>query len=214
MSFITLKHLKLIFATILNRFVCRNSFKCYYYLYLKNKEVTKLTIEKSLVGNKIKEIRTEKGLTGKQLAEMADLSHGTISQIETGKNKYKIKAETLKKIAQSLGETPNEKAQYYHQLMYAAGYEVSEQEFLTTAMDSIKGNITNDFTVMISSDTGMLIGKEITQLYLNNKREDDTLNRLFLLLSHLNKYNQSNNQNERIELSLEIRKNLEHILLN
>ncbi len=50
----------------------------------------------------IKKYRKEKGLTSAQLAEMVDLSHDFIRQIESEKTRYNFSVETLYKISVAL----------------------------------------------------------------------------------------------------------------
>lgn len=54
-------------------------------------------------GNYIKELRTSKKLTQKQLAELSQISESMVSKIELGVKSTKI--ETLKKIANALSTT-------------------------------------------------------------------------------------------------------------
>jgi transcriptional regulator with XRE-family HTH domain len=54
-----------------------------------------------LVGDRLKTIRAERGLTGRDLAEASDLSLNTISLIERGKISPTVS--TLQKLAQALG---------------------------------------------------------------------------------------------------------------
>lgn len=51
----------------------------------------------------IKRYRKEKGLTSAQLAEMVDLSHDFIRQIESEKVHYNFSVETFYKISVALG---------------------------------------------------------------------------------------------------------------
>ena len=51
----------------------------------------------------IKRYRKEKGLTSAQLAEMVDLSHDFIRQIESEKTRYNFSVETFYKISVALG---------------------------------------------------------------------------------------------------------------
>ncbi len=50
----------------------------------------------------IKKYRKEKGLTSAQLAEMVDLSHDFIRQIESEKTRYNFSVETFYKISVAL----------------------------------------------------------------------------------------------------------------
>lgn len=50
----------------------------------------------------IKKFRNEKGMTSAQLAEMVDLSHDFIRQIESEKTAYNFSVETFYKIAMAL----------------------------------------------------------------------------------------------------------------
>lgn len=51
----------------------------------------------------IRKYRKDKGLTSAQLAEMVDLSHDFIRQIQSEKAKYNFSVETLYKISVALG---------------------------------------------------------------------------------------------------------------
>lgn len=55
-----------------------------------------------IIRRNIKKYRKEKGLTSAQLAEMVDLSHDFIRQIESEKTKYNFSVETLYKISVAL----------------------------------------------------------------------------------------------------------------
>lgn len=52
------------------------------------------------IGNRIRELRKERGLTQEQLAELAEISVDFLSLVETGRNS--MKAQILAKIATSL----------------------------------------------------------------------------------------------------------------
>lgn len=56
-----------------------------------------------IIRRNIKMYRKEKGLTSAQLAEMVDLSHDFIRQIESEKARYNFSVETLYKISVALG---------------------------------------------------------------------------------------------------------------
>ena len=55
-----------------------------------------------IIRRNIKMYRKEKGLTSAQLAEMVDLSHDFIRQIESEKARYNFSVETLYKISVAL----------------------------------------------------------------------------------------------------------------
>lgn len=59
----------------------------------------------------IKKYRKEKGLTSAQLAEMVDLSHDFIRQIQSEKTAYNFSVETFYKISVALGVTMDMLAQ-------------------------------------------------------------------------------------------------------
>ena len=59
----------------------------------------------------IKKYRKEKGLTSAQLAEMVDLSHDFIRQIQSEKTAYNFSVETFYKISVVLGVTMDMLAQ-------------------------------------------------------------------------------------------------------
>ena len=56
----------------------------------------------------IKKYRLEKGLTSAQLAEMVDLSHDFIRQIQSEKAEYNLSVETFYKISVALGVSLDE----------------------------------------------------------------------------------------------------------
>ena len=56
-----------------------------------------------VIRRNIKKYRKEKGLTAAQLAEMVDLSHDFIRQIESEKVRYNFSVETFYKISVALG---------------------------------------------------------------------------------------------------------------
>ena len=58
------------------------------------------------IGQAIKELRKERGLTQEQLAEMIKTSYKYIQRIE-GKTPPDIRVSTLKKLADSLNTTPS-----------------------------------------------------------------------------------------------------------
>ena len=55
-----------------------------------------------IIRRNIKRYRKEKGITSAQLAEMVDLSHDFIRQIESEKTRYNFSVETLYKISVAL----------------------------------------------------------------------------------------------------------------
>ena len=55
-----------------------------------------------VIRRNIKKYRKEKGLTSAQLAEMVDLSHDFIRQIESEKTRYNFSVETFYKISVAL----------------------------------------------------------------------------------------------------------------
>ena len=55
-----------------------------------------------IIRRNIKKYRKQKGLTSAQLAEMVDLSHDFIRQIESEKARYNFSVETLYKISVAL----------------------------------------------------------------------------------------------------------------
>ena len=57
----------------------------------------------STIRKNIKLYRKEKGLTSAQLAELVDLSHDFIRQIESEKTAYNFSVETFYKISVALG---------------------------------------------------------------------------------------------------------------
>ena len=70
------------------------------------KKVEQLQLDENIyntIRRNIKKYRKEKGLTSAQLAEMVDLSHDFIRQIESEKVGYNFSVETLYKISVALG---------------------------------------------------------------------------------------------------------------
>lgn len=61
-----------------------------------------------VIRRNIKKYRKEKGLTSAQLAEMVDLSHDFIRQIESEKVAYNFSVDTFYKISVALGVTLDE----------------------------------------------------------------------------------------------------------
>lgn len=55
-----------------------------------------------IIRRNIKKYRKEKGITSAQLAEMVDLSHDFIRQIESEKTRYNFSVETFYKISVAL----------------------------------------------------------------------------------------------------------------
>ena len=55
-----------------------------------------------IIRRNIKKYRKEKGITSAQLAELVDLSHDFIRQIESEKTRYNFSVETLYKISVAL----------------------------------------------------------------------------------------------------------------
>ena len=56
-----------------------------------------------IIRRNIKKYRKEKGLTSAQLAEMVDLTHDFIRQIESEKTAYNFSVDTFYKISVALG---------------------------------------------------------------------------------------------------------------
>lgn len=70
------------------------------------KKVEQLQFDENIyntIRRNIKKYRKEKGLTSSQLAEMVDLSHDFIRQIESEKVGYNFSVETFYKISVALG---------------------------------------------------------------------------------------------------------------
>lgn len=63
-------------------------------------------------GQRIKEIRKQRGLSQEKLAELVDIEQNTLSYIETGNNF--CKAETLEKIITALNVEPSELFNFGH----------------------------------------------------------------------------------------------------
>lgn len=70
------------------------------------KEIEQLQFDNNIydtIRRNIKKYRKEKGLTSAQLAEMVDLSHDFIRQIESEKVRNNFSVDTLYRIAVALG---------------------------------------------------------------------------------------------------------------
>lgn len=59
--------------------------------------------ERQRIGQAVAALRTSKGLTQRDLAELTGLTHGHIGRIETGR--YSLTLDTLAKVAAALGCT-------------------------------------------------------------------------------------------------------------
>lgn len=57
--------------------------------------------EMTTLGQKIRELRTSKGITQQRLAEKADVSHSLISALESGRRKY-VSAPEIDRVAEAL----------------------------------------------------------------------------------------------------------------
>lgn len=57
------------------------------------------------IRNNIKKYRKEKGITSAKLAEMVDLSHDFIRQIQSEKTRYNFSVDTFYRISVALGVT-------------------------------------------------------------------------------------------------------------
>jgi transcriptional regulator with XRE-family HTH domain len=57
--------------------------------------------EMTRLGQKIRELRTTKGMTQQRLAEKADVSHSLISALESGRRKY-VSAPEIDRVAEAL----------------------------------------------------------------------------------------------------------------
>lgn len=82
------------------------------------------------LGTFIKEIRTEKGLSIRRLAELADISHTEVKRIEDGLRKQ-TSPQVLRSIASALGVP-------YENLMAIAGYIDEPIEETGTSVAGIK----------------------------------------------------------------------------
>ena len=67
---------------------------------------------KSLLGRRIRELRTKKGYTQEQLAELIDVGQRNLSKIECGSNF--VTAETLSKLLNALKVSPKEIFDFEH----------------------------------------------------------------------------------------------------
>lgn len=95
------------------------------------------------IGQIIKELRNEKGLSASELARRSGISQPYLSQLETGKNNNPT-TEVIEKIAKGLGV-------HYTALMYRAGHisadEVGKhwrEEALKTEVERTLNNVTSD----------------------------------------------------------------------
>jgi len=83
-------------------------------------------------GSCIREMREEKGLSGRELARRANISQAYLSQLERGENK-KPSPEIIKKIAKGLDED-------YNELMTLAGY-LYETDLIQVETENIKSRL-------------------------------------------------------------------------
>ena len=70
---------------------------------MRNKEIDFDTDIYNTIRKNIRKYRLEKGITSAQLAEMVDLSHDFIRQIQSEKVAYNFSVETLYRIYKALG---------------------------------------------------------------------------------------------------------------
>lgn len=83
---------------------------------------------KQELGQKIKRMRVNRGLTQEQLAEMVDVSQRTMSGIEIGENF--VTAETLDKIISALNTTSEE--------LFATNHLKDQSELINEIQNDIK----------------------------------------------------------------------------
>lgn len=69
---------------------------------MRNKEIDFDTDIYNTIRKNIRKYRLEKGITSAELAEMVDLSHDFIRQIQSEKVAYNFSVETLYRISKSL----------------------------------------------------------------------------------------------------------------
>lgn len=69
---------------------------------MRNKEIDFDTDIYNTIRKNIRKYRLEKGITSAELAEMVDLSHDFIRQIQSEKVAYNFSAETLYRISKAL----------------------------------------------------------------------------------------------------------------
>ena len=110
------------------------------------------------LGTYIKKIRTEKGLSIRRLAELANISHTEVKRIEDGQRKQ-TSPQVLRSIASALGV-------HYEDLMSAAGY-IDE-----TIAETTEGTVAAGI-----KDTEDLSPEEIEQVnqyiaFLKSQRKD------------------------------------------
>lgn len=90
---------------------------------------------------------------------------------------------------------------------------MSELALDNMIIDSIVYETKIKLNTMIQEEKGLLIGLNIAELYFENKNVEGVNTTLIGLLSDLKEYNRSTSQNKRVELSSEIRKQLEYLLI-
>lgn len=90
---------------------------------------------------------------------------------------------------------------------------MSELALDNMIIDSIVYETKIKLNTMIQEEKSLLIGLNIAELYFENKNVEGVNTTLIGLLSDLKEYNRSTSQNKRVELSSEIRKQLEYLLI-
>lgn len=90
---------------------------------------------------------------------------------------------------------------------------MSELALDNMIIDSIVYETKIKLNTMIQEEKGLLIGLNIAELYFENKNVEGVNTTLIGLLSDLKEYNRSTSQNKRVELSSEIGKQLEYLLI-
>lgn len=163
------------------------------------------------LGNLIRELRLKQKKTQKEVANMLNKSESTIRMWELSKSRPY--PDVLKTLAIILSSTKQDEVTNYVKLMHAAGYDLPEQDLDNMIIDSIVYETKIKLNTMIQEEKGLLIGLNIAELYFENKNVEGVNATLIGLLSDLKEYNRSTSQNKRVELSSEIRKQLEYLLI-
>ena len=99
---------------------------------------------KILLGKKIKEVRTKRGLSQQQLAEMIDIDQRNLSKIECGKC---FPGKSLEKISEALDLTLPELFDFEH-------LEITDnikREFIKTTVDKLPSGLLNPIYKLLKS---------------------------------------------------------------
>lgn len=138
---------------------------------IKSKVVSKINNEKITIGEYIKRIRLEKGLTSRKLAEKSSVSQPYISQLETGKN-TNPSIEIIVKIAEALDIDPID-------LLKNTGYFVF-------VFDDASDNCHVHVPSMDKNQIAEIAKEQSNKITTNNTKNVDISYELKDALNHLN----------------------------